>query len=209
MINLIQITFIVLVISCTSKNQEFPANLVNQKLKVNTQNDFPDTVILAVNKQNIPIEIKVILSDSTHKILNFDRNYLVKVRETNFTNGKLDGLATEWTETGLLFIQRNFKNGRKVGKEEYYYFTGEKNGLLNYNENGNLDGEILWWYKNGNLETKILIDDGLRNDKSYSYRYDGTLECIYYYKEDTLFKQETYENGLLINTEFLNKYDPY
>lgn len=205
---LIQFSVIVLFISCTN-NHEFKENLVIQKLKVDNQHNFPDTIILAVNKQHVPVEIKVILSDSTYKLIYFDNNSLVKVRETNFTNGKLDGLATEWTETGLLFIQRNYKGGRKVGKEEYYYFTGEKNGLLNYNDNGNLDGEILWWYKNGNLETRIIIEDGIRNDKGYSYNSDGQLEFIFYHRHDTLYKKEVFKNGVMVNTEFLNSYSPY
>jgi len=207
---LIQLTTIFLFISCSSKNQEFSeVKLVNPRFKIENQDNFPDTVIIAVNKQNAPIEIKVFTSDTTYKLIQFDSNLLVKIREINYNNGKLNGLAKEWTETGTLFMQRNFKNGKKVGKEEYWYFTGEKNGLLNYNENGNLDGEILWWHKNGNLETKILIENGVCNDKSYSYDFDGHLEYIFYHNQDTLYKKEFYSKGLLVNTELLNKYDPY
>lgn len=116
--------------------------------------------------------------------------------ERNFKNGKEHGVSRQYTyPDGILKSEKNYVNGKQVGKQMQYY-TSNQNDFVqnsNYNDRGQLDGEFTEIFaEKKTLKTKGLYKDGRKIGK-WVYGYPNGL-----------YKEETYENGKLMDTKKLD-----
>jgi antitoxin component YwqK of YwqJK toxin-antitoxin module len=116
--------------------------------------------------------------------------------ERNFKNGKEDGIIKQYTWEGELKSEKNYVNGKQVGKQMQHYSSNTGNFIQtsNYNENGMLDGEFQEVFvENNAIKTKGKYEKGRKVGKwVYGYAHQ-------------LYKEETYENGKLVETTKLNE----
>ena len=77
--------------------------------------------------------------------------------ETNYKDGKLDGLAKRWYDNGLIQYEWNFK-------DNFY------------------DGLSKEWYKNNQLRYETNYKDGLKDGLSKHWHDNGLLDYTWHYK---------------------------
>ncbi len=63
--------------------------------------------------------------------------------ETNFKNGKRDGLSVYWNENGQKLWENNFKNGKRDGLSVSWHENGQKKREANYKD-GKMVSKKLW-----------------------------------------------------------------
>lgn len=116
--------------------------------------------------------------------------------ERNFKNGKENGAFIQYTFEGELKSNKNYVNGKQVGKQIQHYSSNAGNYIQtsNYDDNGMLDGEYSEIYaENGAVKLKGRYKKGRKIGKwTYGYKHQ-------------LYKEETYEDGKLIETTKLNR----
>lgn len=116
--------------------------------------------------------------------------------ERNYKNGKENGVSKQYTWEGVLKSEKNYVNGKQVGKQMQYYTSNLDDYIQtsNYNENGMLDGDYAEIYAEGKaIKSKGKYEKGKKIGK---WVYGNTK---------VLTKEETYENGKLVETTILNK----
>ena len=67
---------------------------------------------------------------------------------SQYKDGRLDGLSTDWHENGQKWKEGTNKNGKKSGLWTTWYENGQKRGEGNYKDNEK-DGLSTTWYENG------------------------------------------------------------
>ena len=77
-----------------------------------------------------------------------------KESETNFKDGKENGLATEWHENGQKESNTNYKDGKRNGLTTVWNENGVKESETTYKD-GQINGLAIQWYENGNKESEI------------------------------------------------------
>ena len=85
-----------------------------------------------------------------------------KMFETNYKNGKRDGLDIGWYESGQKSHVNNFKDGKANGLFASWYESGKKQAEVNYTD-GNKNGLSTDWYENGNKRLEVNYKDGKEN----------------------------------------------
>jgi len=116
--------------------------------------------------------------------------------ERNYKNGKEHGAIIQYTWEGELKAQKNYINGKQVGKQIQHYSSNTGNYVQTsfYDENGMLDGEY----------TEIYADNGATKLKGRYKKGRKIGKWTYGYKHQ-LYKEETYEDGKLVETTKLNQ----
>lgn len=125
------------------------------------------------------------------------------LREETYRNGKIDGLSTEYDETGAVVAQGEYIEDFREGKWRFNYgdhLSEEEylNGLLygnckNYFADGILsfegkfvedtpNGHHIWYWSNGNKKTEGDYVMGLKNGEWLKYNNDGTLFLSIFYE---------------------------
>ncbi len=64
--------------------------------------------------------------------------------ESNYHDGELHGVYSEWYKNGKKKSEINYKNGKKHGLETKFYITGKKKSEVSYNEGKKQGKEKLW-----------------------------------------------------------------
>ena len=82
-----------------------------------------------------------------------------KEREGNYKDGKKDGLVTWWYENGQKKVEGNFKDGKPDGMTTSWYENGQKSREENYKD-GKENGLSTTWYKNGQKKRETNYKDG-------------------------------------------------
>lgn len=72
-------------------------------------------------------------------------------------------------------VEANIKDGKFVGKYQEFYRNGARKSNLNFNEEGQLDGEAQYFYKSGILKMEGEYKDGMMHKKWRYYSDDGQL----------------------------------
>ncbi|RRJ87410.1 toxin-antitoxin system YwqK family antitoxin [Flavobacterium macacae] len=80
-----------------------------------------------------------------------------------------------------------FLSCQKIETKKTYYDTGELHSEISLNSEGERDGEMLIYYKNGNVKDKANYKNGKAIDTIYGYNEDGSLDNIEYYLEDSTY----------------------
>jgi antitoxin component YwqK of YwqJK toxin-antitoxin module/Flp pilus assembly protein TadD len=119
-------------------------------------------------------------------------------KETNYEDGKEDGLQKGWHKNGQLKFEANYKDGEKGGLQKGWH----KNGQLQYEDNykgGKRDGLQKWWYKNGQLHLERHYRYGEEDGLAKTWHKNGQLYKVFRYrngKRDGLQKT-WYDSGQL------------
>lgn len=119
--------------------------------------------------------------------------------ERNFnTEGKQHGAEKKYSsENGELTSEKNFVNGKQVGKQmrlvssnqgSYYEYS-------NYNENGKKNGEF----------KEVFVEKDKKEKTKGQYVNDNKHGKWYYGNSLGFYKEETYDNGKLVETKSLVK----
>jgi len=82
----------------------------------------------------------------------------------------MDGLVETWYLNGNKRSITHYKNDKIVGHDIQYYKNQNVRYNINYNQEGDRDGEALWYDKSGNLLAKgIYKDDNPWNGSFINY----------------------------------------
>jgi antitoxin component YwqK of YwqJK toxin-antitoxin module len=73
-----------------------------------------------------------------------------KKTESNFTDGKENGLVIWWHENGQKELEENYKFGKKTGLRTEWYENGRKQSEQNYKYDKK-DGLMITWDNDGNI----------------------------------------------------------
>ena len=118
-----------------------------------------------------------------------------KKNQSNFKNGKMDGLVKGWYENGNKKLEKNFKDGKRDGSSVMWYENGQKMEEIMY-KNDQKDGLETQWHENGNKKLEVNVI----NDKYMDYvgwYEDGQKKSEGYWVEElkSFLVNEWYENG--------------
>ncbi len=102
-------------------------------------------------------------------------------------NGKIVGKHVHYSSGGLGH-ETLFKNGKKHGKEKFYYPDGKPFWIKTYNL-GLLDGPCRYWSKDGKLMGESMMRKGTGVLKEY--RPDGSFDRITHYMHGVRHGQYT------------------
>ena len=96
-----------------------------------------------------------------------------------------------------------------VGATTDVYPNGKPKIYMPYNVNGELHGDYIEFYENGQVSYKITYENGLRQGKSITYLENGKIieetnyidgkkekEHLFYDEKENLIKTEIYKNGV-------------
>ena len=91
--------------------------------------------------------------------------------ESNYKDGKSDGIWTAWYENGHKKGEAKFKDGKADGLRTFWYENGQKDSEVNLKD-GKQDGLETHWYENGQY---------LKEQRNWK---DGKLMSIVAWKPD-------------------------
>ena len=94
-----------------------------------------------------------------------------KEYETDFWNGKEDGIDTVWYENGNKKEEGNWMNGERDGIWAKWYENGQKK-MQGYFKDGKQDGLQTRWYENGQKKNEANGKDG-KMDGLWSEWYEN------------------------------------
>lgn len=118
------------------------------------------------------------------------------ISESNYLDGKLHGYDV-WNHingTDVFHYKHGVKDGEQFG---YYDHQRTKKKFTQSFKDGQVDGEMCYYYPNGNIEELKTFKDGMFHGEHTKYGEDGTLRLKEYYVNDELdgLKMEFYEDG--------------
>ena len=122
----------------------------------------------------------------------------------NYDNGLLEGESFYYSPSGNITQKENYRNGELHGEKTFYdeynnlqlirhYWNGKLTGYSYLGKDGkeipeikleNETGEIIAYYKNGQISRKMKFDKGIFIDDYEEYYHNGQLK-----------EKESYENG--------------
>jgi len=102
--------------------------------------------------------------------------------EGNFKNGKQNGLITAWGENGQKLKETNYKDGKKNGLETFWYENGQKMTVENYKD-GKQDGLVTAWGENGQKLKETNYKDGKKNGLETFWSENGQKMTVENYKD--------------------------
>ncbi|MBC7412891.1 MAG: hypothetical protein H7331_10625 [Bacteroidia bacterium] len=90
--------------------------------------------------------------------------------------------------------------------KQFKYPNGQIKIDIEVNENGERDGETIYYFENGNIEGITMCKNGLRNGANIMYFKNEKIYLRDFFKNDTLngFYQEYYESGFLRSQQVIN-----
>ena len=113
-------------------------------------------------------------------------------KESNFVNGKKEGISKFYYESGKLSGECNYENGKLEGIAKTYFESGQLLGEGNY-KNEKLEGIGKGYYESGQLKQEVNFVNDKQEGINKGYYESGGIEFI-----------DTYKNGQRINRK---KYD--
>ncbi len=83
-----------------------------------------------------------------------------KLSETNYKDGRVDGLLTAWYENGNKELEQTYKDGKLNGPYiSSWYANGQKEEENNWKD-GKLHGKWTVWFENGKINSEAIYRDG-------------------------------------------------
>ncbi len=89
-------------------------------------------------------------------------------------NGKENGIAYGWFETGEKRYERSFKNGDREGTHKIWYKNGQLAGL-NFFKTDKLEGEQKMYFESGNLWQSLYYVNGYEEGKQKTWNDSSRL----------------------------------
>lgn len=124
-----------------------------------------------------------------------------RIRDLDTTDGSkfylnqipYDGRAIEFDGAKLdpsnFLFDGTYIAGKPIGKIKKRFANHKLMYEKNYNKNGNLDGNQLFYYENGQKQEEAIYSDGKRSGKFISYHDNGKIK-----------RSVIYNNGLPVDT---------
>ena len=134
----------------TGKVFEVPANKLSKE-----DNEFIGSLAKPEGVSNKETELRKGIkylegSDTpyTGKVYGFHPNGQ-KMHESNYKNGKLDGLETWWYDNGQKWNEVNFKDGKEDGLQKSWHENGQKDSEVTYKDGEEVEGSDKYWNEQG------------------------------------------------------------
>ncbi len=110
----------------------------------------------------------------------------------NYKEGKRVGLHKTWSKNGHLFFEGNYNEGKEVGVRKFWHENGQLYGEENYNDGMKVG---LWkeWYENGQIKKEENYNDGMEVGLWKEWYENGQIKKEKNYNDYT--EKEWYENG--------------
>jgi uncharacterized protein len=144
------------------------------------------------------IEIHLDSVNRASTLIEFDSETHGRARKIQLLYGKPDGLWIEYyLDTTLVYFEATYKAGEREGvSKTYSRYTGNLVATEQY-KNGELNGHIISYTENGQIESDRVYNMGNRTGpwKSYQYNDDGTLEKTKEWLPNPTMKETIYKNG--------------
>lgn len=179
------------------------------------------------------LKFKVLQEEATLTINEKKQNQFKKGKTVKFSkyNYPIKRNIVEKWSSGKLKKKGEKICDTKVGKWEYFYYSGELKKIREYNDNGILDGqqktfyengntkEVFYykngllqgdnsfWYDNGNKKAEYVYDNGKKHGTNRLWYKNGNLKFVGRYKDNVLEKypgKTYYENG---GVQIFNHFD--
>jgi antitoxin component YwqK of YwqJK toxin-antitoxin module len=122
----------------------------------------------------------------------------------------------------LTFSQRKVKYDELESKNALMYVVGEntpytgkcftlydngKLGMGGYYVNGQMNGDWIWWYKDGNKKRYAQYKNGIKHGKSIYYYKNGVKKSEIIYDENKNIRQISYnQKGEIIPNPSMSKF---
>jgi len=102
----------------------------------------------------------------------------ILLSETSYKEGKKDGVAKGYFDSGALLIERHFKEGGIVGVVKVYYESG---GLAKEQtfKDGKMNGLETKYYKSGKMQRETVYKNG-KPVSGYTYNEQGEKKAVSY-----------------------------
>jgi antitoxin component YwqK of YwqJK toxin-antitoxin module len=118
-------------------------------------------------------------------------------RKTNYSNGKKNGAAIAWFESGVKLSEGKFVNGFEDGLWIFYHENSKKKSQGEI-KNGKLDGYWIFWFDNDSIQGKGKFILGKKDSIWVHYHEFGNLAEIDSFVDRELAGIKGFhENGLL------------
>ena len=168
---------------------------------VDAKNYSTDQTKLCSYDENLTCDLN---NEPLNGILISSNSSEVKV-ESNFKDGRKEGIQKGYTKDGILLFEMNFKDGKRDGFSKGY----DINGNLIYEEtfkNGKSDGFL----KNYDRTAQLRIEENIKDNKRISHkRYSEDGKLHYEMRFDPKSKNSTeksyYKNGNIKSECFFKK----
>ena len=83
-----------------------------------------------------------------------------KLSETNYKDGRIEGLLTAWYENGNKELEQTYKDGKLNGPYiSSWYDNGQKEEENNWKD-GKLHGKWIVWFENGQKNSEAIYRNG-------------------------------------------------
>lgn len=116
--------------------------------------------------------------------------------KSSYKEGLLHGVTARWDEAGNKFSEMHLVNGRKTGKELFWYPSGQIKLENNYSpKDGSRHGVQIHWFENGQKEFEIWRKENRRDSIARLWNEKGQKVMEEYYDEGIRLKRIVYENG--------------
>ncbi|WP_248724713.1 tetratricopeptide repeat protein [Seonamhaeicola sp. ML3] len=102
-----------------------------------------------------------------------------------YVNGVKHGTFIAYDYYGNISLKGDYNNGEMNGEWIWYYENGKKDIVKNYRD-GNLHGELIDYYKSGNIEEKRYYEFGNAEGKWLGYHENGKVSDEKNYYNDKL-----------------------
>lgn len=130
-----------------------------------------------------------------------------------YREGRRNGIAVAYYETGKPEIEISYARGMKNGDENVFYINGNPQRKRSYKDNV-LHGEEVLYYENGKPQKRLYYRDGKLNDSVVEFDVNGNKTKITPYTDDVkngveqIFENDTlhkitYKNGVLEGEDIL------
>jgi len=88
-----------------------------------------------------------------------------------------------YDDYGHLSSKGEFKNGKRIGRWEFYYPNGEISAIGTYTIAGDFDGLYENYYQSGVVKDRSYYNNGMLNGRYTSYHENGRVKSEGWYKE--------------------------
>jgi antitoxin component YwqK of YwqJK toxin-antitoxin module len=102
--------------------------------------------------------------------------------ETQYTNGKYDGVLTTYHDNGAKSTEQHYANYEAHGAGTGWYPNGKLTYTIQY-RNGKQNGKWIHWYANGNRQCETNYDNGKYNGLDSRWHENGQLGAVNAYKD--------------------------
>jgi antitoxin component YwqK of YwqJK toxin-antitoxin module len=106
--------------------------------------------------------------------------------QLTFQNGRPDGYAIMYHESGKILEEGTWKNNRWVGPYKLYYENGQAQHEFNFNASGKREGPVKYFHPNGQVAIEGTFINGKETGIIKEYHENGDLKAEKVYKDGTV-----------------------